>query len=76
MKKLLKSEICESMNSARITVYGWKVNICGYCSLNSNRILQNVWKQKKKQKLNADADATSSESKRSLCLFLISCELS
>ena len=34
----------------RCTVHGWKVNICGYCSLNSNRILQNAWKKKKKKK--------------------------
>ena len=39
MKKLLKSEICGSVNSTRCAVIGpkkiWKVKVYGYCSLNS-----------------------------------------
>ena len=27
-----------------------KVNFCGYCSLNSNRVLQNAWKKKKNKR--------------------------
>ena len=37
MKKLLKSEICGSINSAQMHCSLRKVNICGYCSLNSSR---------------------------------------
>ena len=54
MKKLLKSGICGSMNSTWCTVCCRKVNICGYCSLNSTwtvtAFCQNAWKKKKKQK--------------------------
>ena len=36
MKKLLKSEICRSVNSARCALIGWKrvrkVKLCGYCA--------------------------------------------
>ena len=53
-KKLLKSEICGSINSTWCTVCCRKVNICGYCSLNSTWIvtafLQNASKKKKKKK--------------------------
>ena len=53
MKKLLKSEICGSMNSTQCTVCGRKVNICCYCSLNSTwtvtAFCQNAWKKKKKK---------------------------
>ena len=66
MKKLIKNEICGSMNSARMHCSLEKVNICGYCSLNSSRIppktRENKKKKKKKTKrmkaqfhLNADA---------------------
>ena len=74
MKKLLKSEICGSVNSTRCAVIGqknWKVKVCGYCLLNSawtvattSKTLQNAWKKKKK----ADKTQTqffSAESKRS-----------
>ena len=37
MKKLIKNEICGSMNSAHVHCSLQKVNICGYCSMNSNR---------------------------------------
>ena len=37
MKKLIKNEICGSVNSAYVHCSPQKVNICGYCSLNSNR---------------------------------------
>ena len=54
MKKLLKSGICGSINSTWCTVCCRKVNICGYCSLNTTWIvttfLQNTWKKKKEQK--------------------------
>ena len=54
MKKLLKSEICGSINSTQCAVCGRKVNICGYCSLNSiwtvTAFCQNAWKKKKKKK--------------------------
>ena len=53
MKKLLKSGICGSMNSTWCTVCCRKVNICGYCSLNSiwtvTAFCQNAWKKKKKE---------------------------
>ena len=50
MKKLLKSVICGSVNSARIYCSLWKVNICGYCPMNSNRITPKCVKTKKKKK--------------------------
>ena len=40
MKKLLKSVICGSMNSAYVHCSLQEVNICGYCSMNSSR---KVW---------------------------------
>ena len=36
MKKLIKNEICGSMYSAHVHCSLHKVNICGYCSMNSN----------------------------------------
>ena len=53
MKKLLKSVICGSMNNARIHCSLWKVNICGYCSMNSNRITPKCVKTKQKKNENA-----------------------
>ena len=50
MKKLLKSEIRGSMNSAQIHCSLRKVNICGYCSLNSSRIPPKTHENKKKKK--------------------------
>ena len=35
MKKLLKNEICGSVNSTQCIVRHGKVNLCGYCSWNS-----------------------------------------
>ena len=66
MKKLIKNEICGSINSGRIHCSPKKVNIYGYCSLNSSRIPQKKTREKKKKKkkneknenatsLNADA---------------------
>ena len=52
MKKLLKSVICGSVNSARIQCLLWKVNICGYCSMNSKRITPKRVKTKQKKKKN------------------------
>ena len=65
MKKLLKSGIYGSINSTWCPVCYRKVNICGYCSLNSTwtvtAFCQNAWiKKKKKNKTktqNADVDS-------------------
>ena len=48
MKKLIKNEICGSINSARIQCSLEKVNIYGYCSLNSSRIPPKTRERKKK----------------------------
>ena len=50
MKKLIKNEICGSVNSAYVHCLRQKVNICGYCSLNSNRNTPRRVKTKKKKK--------------------------
>ena len=50
MKKLIKNEICGSVNSAYVHCSLQKVNICGYCSLNSNRNTPRRVKKKKKKK--------------------------
>ena len=50
MKKLLKSEICGSMNSAQIHCSLEKVNISDYCSLNSSRTPPKTRENKKKKK--------------------------
>ena len=50
MKKLIKNEICGSVNSAYVHCSPQKVNICGYCSLNSNRNTPKRVKKKKKKK--------------------------
>ena len=63
MKKLIKNEICGSVNSAQMHCSLKKVNICGYCSLNSSctppKTRENKKKKKKKNEnatsLNADA---------------------
>ena len=53
MKKLIKNEICGSVNSAYVHCSMQKVNICGYCSLNSNRNTPKRVKTKKKKEQNA-----------------------
>ena len=61
MKKLIKNEICGSVNSAqmhcslkKVNICGYcslkKVNICGYCSLNSSRTPPKTRENKKKKK--------------------------
>ena len=54
MKRLLKSGIYGFMNCTWCTVCYRKVNIYGYCSLNSTwtvtAFCQNAWKKKKKKK--------------------------
>ena len=50
MKKLIKSVICGSVNSAYVHCSPQKVNNCSYCSLNSNRIPKTREKKKKKKK--------------------------
>ena len=57
MKKLIKNEICGSVNSIYVhSIYvhcsRQKVNICDYCSLNSNRNTPKRVKKKKKKKRN------------------------
>ena len=47
MKKLIKNEICVSVNSIYMYCSLQKVNICCYCLLNSNR---NTPKRVKKKK--------------------------
>ena len=68
MKKLIKNEICGSVNSAYIHCSLQKVNICGYCSMNSNRNTPKRVRKKKKKKGNktqlGNADL---ESKHTLC---------
>ena len=55
MKKLIKNKICGSMNSAYMHDSLQKVNICGYCSLNSNRNTPKCVKTKKKKKKEQNA---------------------
>ena len=50
MKKLIKNEIYGFMNSAYVHCSLHKVNICGYCLLNSNRNTPRRVKTKKKEK--------------------------
>ena len=50
MKKLIKNEICESVNSAHVHCSLQKVNICGYCSMNSNRNTPKTRENQKKKK--------------------------
>ena len=50
MKKLIKNEICGSVNSAHMHCSLKKVNICGYCLLNSSRTLPKTRENKKKKK--------------------------
>ena len=66
MKKLLKSVICGSVNSAYIHCSCEKVNICGYCSMNSNRITpkQNAWKKKKKKRNTASETQRGTQTHR------------
>ena len=68
MKKLLKSEIYGSINSTWCTICCRKVNICGYCSLNSTwtvtAFCQNTWKKKKEKKKREQKRKTQTGSKR------------
>ena len=50
MKKLIKNEICGSVNSAYVHCSRQEVNICGYCSLNSKRNTPKTRENKKKKK--------------------------
>ena len=69
MKKLLKSEICVSVNSARCTLIGCKLfdksnfaaTVYAQC-MNSNcnsKICPKTRKKKKKEQKNANADANA-----------------
>ena len=66
MKKLIKNEICGSMNSARIHCLLGKVNICGYYSLNSSRTPPKTRENKKKKKERKEQNAASHKRRRSL----------
>ena len=55
MKKLIKNEICGSVNSAYVHCSLQKVSICDYCSLNSNRNTPRRVKKKKKKKKEQNA---------------------
>ena len=57
MKKLIKNEICGSVNSARMHCSLKKVNICGYCSLNSSRTPPKTRENKKKKKRKKEQNA-------------------
>ena len=57
MKKLIKNEICGSVNSAYVHCLRQKVNICGYCSLNSNCNTPRRVKTKKKRKRKKEQNA-------------------
>ena len=57
MKKLIKNEICGSVNSAYMHCSLQKVNICSYYSLNSNRNTPKRVKTKKKKEQNAAPNA-------------------
>ena len=73
MKKLLKSGICGSINSTWCTVCCRKVNICGYCSLNSTwtvtAFCQNAWKKKKKKKTQNANVGSKHGSKHTLSIY-------
>ena len=64
MKKLLKSEICGFMNNAQMHCSLGKVNICGYCSLNSSRIPPKTRENKKKKKKNEKNEIAASPKRR------------
>ena len=53
IKKLIKNEICGFINSAYMHCLLQKVNICDYCSLNSNRNTPKRVRKKKKKEQNA-----------------------
>ena len=78
MKKLIKNEICGSVNSARMHCSLKKVNICGYCSLNSSRTPPKTRENKRKKKKKKNKTQTwfmKRESKQRLCLahFFLLC---
>ena len=70
MKKLLKSEICESVNSAGYTVHRGKVNLCGYCSWTIAALLPETRENKKRKRRMkrefTNAGAALAQSKRVL----------
>ena len=69
MKKLIKNEICGSVNSARMHCSLGKVNICGYCSCTVHwtvaALLQKRVKTKKKKE-RKEQNAASHKRKRTL----------
>ena len=72
MKKLIKNEICGSMNSAYMHCSRQKVNICGYCSLNSNCNTPKRVKKKKKKRNKTQLGNADLESKHTLSQFVFS----
>ena len=71
MKKLIKNEICGSVNSAYMHCSLQKVNICGYCSLNSNRNTPKRVKTKKKKKEQNAVGNAEAEYKHTLGILKI-----
>ena len=61
MKKLIKNEICGSINSAQMHCSLKKVNIYGYCSLNSSRIPPKTREKKKRKKKNENATSLNAD---------------
>ena len=66
MKKLIKNEIYGSVNSAYVHCSLQKVNICSYCSLNSNRNTPRRVKTKKKKRNKTQLGNADLESKHTL----------
>ena len=71
MKKLIKNEIYGSVNSAYVHCSLQKVNICSYCSLNSNR---NTPRRVKKKKKNTQLGNADLESKHTLYSWSWTCK--
>ena len=69
MKKLIKNEICGSVNSAQMHCSLKKVNICDYCSLNSSRTPPKTRENKKKKKNKTQTRFIKRESKQRLIVL-------
>ena len=77
MKKLIKNEICGSVNSARITIHWEKSTFAAtihHCSLNSSRIPPKT-RGKKKKKNEKNENAASLKRRRSLSAIQTSTKL-
>ena len=65
MKKLIKSVICGSVNSAYVHCSLQKVNICSYCSLNNNCNTPKRVKKKEKKKEKSKTQLENAETQLS-----------